>query len=90
MAEFFASEDELNAYIAEQYAAGTPVQLAYKLAAPSSFTVTGGGPISAISGANTFSTDADTLTITGRADPIHTINVLTNRVVALENAAANE
>ena len=84
MAEFFASADELNAYIAAQYAAGTPVQIAYKLTAPSSFTATGGTPISAISGANTFSTNADTLTITGRADPTHTINALASRVAALE------
>lgn len=87
MAEFFASADELNAYIAAQYAAGTPVQIAYKLTIPSSFTATGGTPISAISGANTFSTNADSLTITGRADPTHTINALTNRVAALETGA---
>lgn len=87
MAEFFASADELNSYIAAQYAAGTPVQIAYKLTVPSSFTATGGTPISAISGANTFSTNADTLTITGRADPTHTINALTSRVAALETGA---
>lgn len=87
MAEFFASADELNAYIAAQYAAETPVQIAYKLTIPSSFTATGGTTISAISGANTFSTNADSLTITGRADPTHTINALTNRVAALETGA---
>lgn len=30
----FASIDDLNAYLAAQYAAGTPVQIAYKLATP--------------------------------------------------------
>ena len=82
--------DTWKSYLAAQNAAGTPVQIAYKLATPIPFTATGGGPISAISDANTFSTNADTLTIMGRTDPIHAINVLTNRVVALENAAANK
>ena len=37
----FASADDLNAYLAAQYVAGTPVQIAYKLAEPVSFTATG-------------------------------------------------
>lgn len=78
-----------KSFLAAQNAAGTPVQIAYTLGSPATFSATGGAPISAISGANTFSTNADTLTITGRADPTHTINALTNRVAALETAAAN-
>lgn len=37
----FASADDLNAYLAAQYVAGTPVQIAYKLAEPVPFTATG-------------------------------------------------
>lgn len=37
----FASADDLNAYLAAQYVAGTPVQIAYKLAEPVPFAATG-------------------------------------------------
>lgn len=67
---------EWKSYLAAQYAAGTPVQIAYKLATPIPFTATGGGTIKALSGTNTVLTDADTLTVTGRADPIHIIQQL--------------
>jgi hypothetical protein len=39
--DLFANADDLNAYLAAQYAAGTPVQIAYKLAEPVPFTATG-------------------------------------------------
>lgn len=52
-------------------------------------SATGGGSIPAISGINTILTDADSVTVKGRADPLHTINALTDRVAALETAAAN-
>lgn len=38
-------------------------------------------------GVNTVYSDADSVTVTGRADPIHTIQALSDRVAALENAA---
>lgn len=67
---------EFRAYLAAQYAAGTPIEVAYKLATPVPFTATGGGTIKALSGINTILTDADALTVTGRADPIHIIQQL--------------
>lgn len=82
MTGLFASVDDLNAYLAAQYAAGTPVQIAYKLAEPVPFTVTGAQPISALSGVNTVLTDADSATVTGRADPI-------KRITDLEDAVAS-
>lgn len=82
MDDLFASVDDLNAYCAAQYAAGTPVQIAYKLAEPVPFTVTGAQPISALSGVNTLLTDADSVTVTGRADPI-------KRITDLEDAVAS-
>lgn len=65
--------DALNDYLAAQYAAGTPVQIAYKLAEPVSFTATGAQSIPALSGTNTLLTDADSVSVSGRADLIHII-----------------
>ena len=65
-----------------QTAAGTPVQVAYKLATPTPFTATGAQPIPALAGANTVLTDADSATVTGRADPI-------KRTADLEAAVAS-
>lgn len=72
----------LKAYLAAQDDAGTPVQIAYKLAEPVPFTATGAQPIPAIAGANTVLTDADSATVTGRADPI-------KRIIDLEDAVAS-
>lgn len=85
MKRYFATPDELNAYIAAQYAAGTPVQIAYRLAEPVPFTATGAQPISSLSGVNTLLTDADVLTVTGRADPIKRITDLEDAVASMTN-----
>lgn len=63
----------LKAYLAAQNDAGTPVQIAYKLAEPVPFTATGAQPLSALAGVNTVLTDADSATVTERADPIKRI-----------------
>ena len=76
-------------YLAAQYAAGTPVQICYKQANPVPFTATGGASIKALPGTNTVLTDADSVTVTGRADPIQTIAKLSDRIAALEAAATN-
>ena len=68
--------DGWKAYLAAQYAAGTPVQVAYKLATPTPITATGAQPIPALAGCNTVLTDADSVTVTGRADPAHAIAAL--------------
>ena len=74
-----------KAFLAAQYAAGTPVQIAYKLAEPVPFRATGNGPIMPIPGeTNTIMTDADSVTVTGRADPIRIIQQLQ----AAQSAAA--
>lgn len=78
----FDTVDDLASYLSAQYAAGTPVQIAYKLATPTPFTATGAQPITALSGVNTVLTDADSATITGRADPI-------KRITDLEDAVAS-
>lgn len=83
MSRYFPDVNALNTYIAAQYAAGTPVQICYKLAEPVSFTATGAQPIPAIAGVNTVLTDADSATVTGRADPI-------KRITDLEDAVASQ
>ena len=79
----FANADDLNAYLAAQYAAGTPVQIAYKLATPTPFTATGAQPLPALAGVNTVLTDADSATVTGRADPIKQITDLEAAVASI-------
>lgn len=80
---------KLRELLAAQYAAGTPVQVAYKLATPVPFTATGGGVIKALSGINTILTDADTLAVTGRADPIRIIQQLQAASAASAQALAD-
>ena len=70
-------------FLANLYAAGTPVQVAYKLATPTPFTATGAQPIPALAGANTILTDADSATVTGRADPIKHIEDLEAAVASI-------
>jgi hypothetical protein len=74
--------DTWCAYLAAQHEAGTPVQICYKLATPTTFTATGAQPITALAGVNTVLTDADSATVTGRADPI-------KRITDLEAAVAS-
>lgn len=79
----FATVNDLKSYLAAQKAAGTPVQIAYKLSEPVPFTATGAQPIPALAGTNTVMTDADSATVTGRADPI-------KRITDLEDAVASQ
>lgn len=71
-----AAIKSFKAFLAAQAAAGTPVQIAYKLATPTPITATGAQPIPALAGCNTVLTDADSVTVTGRADPAHAIAAL--------------
>ena len=83
----FANETDataFKAYLAAQAAAGTPVMVVYKLATPTTITATGGQQIVALEGVNTVITDGDSVTVTGRADPVATVQVLADRVAALE------
>lgn len=59
-----------------------PVQIAYRMATPIPFTATGAQPVTALAGVNTLLTDADAVTVTGRADPI-------KRIIDLEDALAS-
>lgn len=78
----FADVAALKSYLAAQYAAGTPVQVCYKLTEPVPFAATGAQPIPSFPGVNTLLTNADSVTVTGRADPI-------KRITDLEDAVAS-
>lgn len=71
-----------KSYLAAQYAAGTPVQICYMAAKPVPLTATGAQPLPALAGVNTVLTDANSATVTGRADPI-------KRITDLEAAVAS-
>ena len=79
----FTDVSAFSSYLAAQHAAGTPVQIAYKLAEPVPFTATGAQALPALAGLNTILTDADSATVTGRADPI-------KRITDLEDAVASQ
>lgn len=74
--------DDAKTYFAAQKAAGTPVQVYYAIR-PKAVKATGAQPIPALAGANTILTDADSATVTGRADPI-------KRITDLEDAVASQ
>lgn len=59
------------------------LQIALLRNAPTPFTATGAQPIPALAGVNTVLTDADSATVTGRADPI-------KRITDLEDAVASQ
>ena len=61
--------EQWKSYLAAQASAGTPVQVAYKLATPTPFQATGNQALPAVAGLNTVYTDGDSLDVTGRSDP---------------------
>lgn len=87
--EIASTAKQWKSYLATQASAGTPVQVAYKLATPTPFQATGNQTIPALPGTNTVYTDAGNITVTGASDPIATITALQDRVSALESAQTN-
>lgn len=82
----FENVDDWKNYLAAQYAAGTPVCIVFQYTnneVNEPFTATGAQPLPALAGANTVLTDADSATVTGRADPI-------KRITDLEDAVASQ
>lgn len=71
---------------AKQFVVDNPITIAYRLATPNIISTTP-NTVLAISGLNTIYTDADSVTVSGRADPVQTINALNDRIAALEDAA---
>ena len=68
--------EDFKSYLAAQAAAGTPVQVAYKLATPEPFQATGNQALPAVAGLNTVYTDGDDLTVSGRQDLLYTLQTM--------------
>ena len=66
----FETVEDWKSYLAAQYAADTPVQVAYKLAEPVSYEASGAETTPALESINTILSDADSVTVTGRKDPV--------------------
>ena len=77
--------DANNEEMAKAYLASINAKLVYKLANSLPFTATGAQPIPALRGVNTVLTDADSATVTGRADPIKRITDLEDAVASITN-----
>ena len=67
----------------KNWLASNGVEIAFEAITQTPFTATGAQPIPALAGANTVLTDADSATVTGRADPI-------KRIEDLEDAVASQ
>lgn len=66
------------------------VQFCLRLATPIPFQATGNQSLPALPGTNTVYTDADSVRVEGRADPLATVQTLTARIAALEAAAEQQ
>lgn len=88
----YASVDDWKAYLADQYAAGTPVQIVYKLATPTTIQLSP-ATIAALKGVNTLHTDADSVSVAYTAsgweivNDLSEINDVSNRLLAQQAAA---
>ena len=80
--ESMLSVDEFKAWLAEN-----PVTVCYKLANPEPFQATGHQPIPALAGENTVYTDGDSLTVSGRTNPLSTIQTMQAQITALQDQA---
>lgn len=67
----------------KNWLASNNVEIAFETITQTPFTATGAQPIPAIAGVNTVLTDADSVTVMGRADPI-------KRITDLEDAVASQ
>ena len=85
--ETVTSTELAKQWLATQAAAGTPVTICYKLATPEPFQATGSQPIPALAGENTVYTDGDSLTVSGRTDPLSTIQTMQAQITALQDQA---
>ena len=72
----WTSLDDAKTWLDAQASAGTPVQVAYKLATPEPFQATGNQALPAVAGLNTVYTDGDNLDVTGRQDLLYTLQTM--------------
>lgn len=82
MAPYFSNVDELNAYCQQQYAAGTPVTIAYPLEIAETVGINPLFIPAPASPATAYST-AGEITVSGRSDPIEYINQQIANAIAI-------
>ena len=88
----YTSTEAYKAYLSAQYAARTPVQIAYKLATPITIQIPP-ATVTALKGVNTLHTDADSVSVTYTAsgweivNDLSEINDVSNRLLAQQAAA---
>ena len=77
MTELEVGKVSINVLQKEVFTSGatptTGAQVAYKLAAPETFQATGNQAVLGQAGENEISTDADSVTVSGREDIVHAI-----------------
>ena len=83
----WTSLETAKSWLDAQASAGTPVQVAYKLATPEPFQATGNQALPAVAGLNTVYTDGDSLDVTGRQDLQSTIQTMQAQITALQDQA---
>ena len=74
-------------FLKQQSDAKTPVTICYKLNTPEPFQATGNQPIPALAGENTVYTDGNSLAVSGRSDPMTTIQTMQAQITALQDQA---
>ena len=65
----------------------TGAQVAYKLSTPEPFQATGNQALPAVAGENTVYTDGNSLAVSGRSDPLSTIQTMQAQITALQDQA---
>lgn len=75
-----ATEDDVKRWLI-----ANDVKIALEIKDQTPFTATGAQPVPALPGVNTLLTDADSVTVTGRADPIKRITDLEDAVASMTN-----
>ena len=86
-AKFNNNANEWVQFLKQQSEAGTPVQICYQLATPVPFQATGNQPLPAVAGLNTVCTDGNSLAVSGRSDPLSTIQTMQAQITALQDQA---
>lgn len=82
MAPYFSNVDELNAYCQQQYAAGTPVTIAYPLEIAETVGINPLAIPAPASPATAYSTSGE-ITVSGRSDPVEYINQQIANAIAI-------
>lgn len=82
-----ATLDDFKTFLSTQHAAGKPVQVAIKLTQSVPFATTGAQTIRALSGTNTILTDADSIDVSGRTDPVHALIELQDAIASIAGGA---